>query len=114
MASNLNLNDSNAAAMEDISKRRRWVKNTCTIHNRKLCFIFFISSRSIKRRKFDDELVESSLGAAFGSPLPKTQRSRTQSLNMTSTNSGLYFYRLLLILLSYYHQSSLMCIIHLI
>ncbi|CAI6351187.1 unnamed protein product [Macrosiphum euphorbiae] len=66
MASNLNMNDS-SAAMDDSSKRR--------------------SSRSIKRRKFDDELVESSLGAGFGSPLPKTQRTRTQSLNITSTGS---------------------------
>lgn len=49
------------------------------------------SSRSIKRRKFDDELVESSLGAAFGSPMPKAQRTRTQSLNMLSTGPGLYF-----------------------
>lgn len=46
------------------------------------------SSRSIKRRKFDDELVESSLGAAFGSPMPKAQRSRTQSLNLTTSASG--------------------------
>lgn len=52
------------------------------------------SSRSIKRRKFDDELVESSLGAGFGSPIPKTQRARTQSLNMTTPNSGFYSHHL--------------------
>ncbi|XP_050431866.1 microspherule protein 1 [Adelges cooleyi] len=68
-SSNHSLNDSNTAAMDDNSKRR--------------------SSRSIKRRKFDDELVESSLGAAFGSPLPKTQRTRTQSLNLTSSTTEL-------------------------
>lgn len=55
--------------------------------------MMFFSSRSIKRRKFDDELVESSLGAAFGSPILKTQRARTQSLNMTSTSTGWYLYR---------------------
>jgi len=66
MSSNLSLNDSNAAAMEDSSKRR--------------------SSRSIKRRKFDDELVESSLGASLGSLVPKMQRVRTQSLTIMSAS----------------------------
>lgn len=44
------------------------------------------SSRSIKRRKFDDELVESSLNvgstAGFG---PKVARTRTPSMSTTST-----------------------------
>lgn len=40
------------------------------------------SSRSIKRRKFDDELVESSLGA-YGSPVAsKVVRQRTQSVTL--------------------------------
>lgn len=40
------------------------------------------SSRSIKRRKFDDELVESSLGA-YGSPVAsKVVRTRTQSVTI--------------------------------
>ncbi|XP_050540256.1 microspherule protein 1 [Daktulosphaira vitifoliae] len=67
--SNHSLNDGNITAMDDSSKRR--------------------SSRSIKRRKFDDELVESSLGVAFGSPMPKAQRSRTQSLNLTTSATEL-------------------------
>ncbi|KAK3909517.1 Microspherule protein 1 [Frankliniella fusca] len=42
------------------------------------------SSRSIKRRKFDDELVESSLGA-YGSPVAsKVVRTRTQSVTLPS------------------------------
>lgn len=63
-------------------------------------FYLFFSSRSIKRRKFDDELVESSLGAAFGTPVPKTPRTRTQSLNMTSTSSGVF--SILFLMLSLY------------
>lgn len=45
-----------------------------------LCLSFCSSSRSIKRRKFDDELVESSLNVGGTNNIgPKVTRTRTQS-----------------------------------
>ena len=46
-------------------------------------FYYYSSSRSIKRRRFDDELVESSLGSS-GTIASKVQRARTQSISSTT------------------------------
>lgn len=48
-----------------------------------LLYFCFSSSRSIKRRRFDDELVEYSLGIPGASALKSVGRTRTFSLNTT-------------------------------
>lgn len=69
---------------QDSNKRRRFVKlnrNTRFFHSQILYNVYCVcsSSRSIKRRRFDDELVEYSLGLP-GASVPKAEkRIRTQS-----------------------------------
>lgn len=65
------------------------------IYNKCYFFIFCncSSSRSIKRRKFDDELVESSLNVSsttgFG---PKVARTRTPSMSANSSTVGMLYF----------------------